>query len=120
MSKSLDEVRNLIGSTRLHPIEARFNLREIRLTPMMQPKLKEDGTPDWSNQEPVLGGFVGMGAAKHGTFGRATPGGTIQMTIANPDAFASFKTAFEEQYLKHKVVPVFRVFMFLEEEGEAE
>lgn len=118
-TRSLDDIRGAIAG-RSHAIEARFGLNEIRLTPMMQPKLKEDGTPDWSNQEPVLGGYVQFGAVKHGVFGRATPMGSMQMTIANPTAFASLKQAFEEHYMKHQKIPVFRVLMFLEEAGEEE
>lgn len=66
-------------------IEARFHLSEITSLPYGNPG-------DYGTAKVVK---IKMNAAKHGTFGKASPNGSLEMMIANPGAYKIFEDAFE-------------------------
>lgn len=102
------------------PVEARFHVVAVKSLPVQDYDTKEDGTPDYSKSHTILGGHVEMNATKHGTFGKATPQGQIQMVIQNPEAFREFKDAFEESITKNGRTPVYKVYFVLDEDQERE
>jgi len=67
-------------------IEARFLLTELTYVPNWNAN-------DYKTAKAVK---VRFAAAKHGTFGKATPSGSIEMLINNPGAYAIFEKAFNE------------------------
>lgn len=99
-------------------VEARFYVTAIKLVPISTPLENPDGTirPWQDGSTTVMGGQVDMSAAKHGTFGKATPNGSCQMLIQNPGAFAVFKDAFESTVKKNGQTPRFRVYFVLDED----
>ena len=76
-------------------IEARFLLTELTYVPNWNQN-------DYKTAKAVK---VKMNAAKHGTFGKATPSGSLEMLINNPDAYAIFERAFNEA-AKFESLPV--------------
>jgi hypothetical protein len=95
-------------------VEARFHLSEITSYPHNQ-------SADYGTAKMVR---IKMNAAKHGTFGKASPNGSLEMLIANPGAYEIFEKAFNEAVLRRYVdKPVtmtarFKVYFVLDENQE--
>jgi len=77
-------------------VEARFLLTEITWV------------PNWNSNDykTAKGVKIKMAAAKHGTFGKATPSGSIEMLINNPDAYAIFEKAYNESATFSESIPI--------------
>lgn len=108
---ALDDIRNAIAATGRTAVEARFYLSGVKRYQAWRGE--DDPTLPIATQ-------VEFTAARHGTFGKATPSGTIQMSIANPDAAALFDRAQLEGLTERRQSPVFRIFLVQEEPDEAE
>jgi hypothetical protein len=67
-------------------VEARFLLVEVASVPSWN-------ASDYNTAKAVR---IKMNAAKHGTFGKASPQGELTMLIGNPGAFTVFEDAFDE------------------------
>jgi hypothetical protein len=95
-------------------VEARFHLNEVSSVPYNQKQ-------DYGTAKAVR---IKMSAAKHGTFGKASPNGSLEMLIANPSAFKIFEDAFNEavlrEYIDKPVVMTarFKVYFVLDENQE--
>jgi hypothetical protein len=98
-------------------VEARFYVTEIKLQPITVYDDGPDGKPDYKTGRQEQGGTVTMNAAKHGTFGKATPSGSCQMMIQNQHAFLVFKEAFERILKEKGRTPRFKVY-FVEDENQ--
>lgn len=95
-------------------VEARFQITALKLQPIMEGHY--DSEKKWVTDPPMLGGQVEMSARKHGTFGKATPSGNLNMLIANPSAFAVFKAAFEAAISEGRSTATFKVYFVLDED----
>ena len=104
MSERLDNVRASLPG---HSIEARFHLSSVKIQKA------------WDAEKSLIS-VVEFSAAKSGVFGKATPNGSMQMTIGNPAATEIFKNDFDKSIKENNRVPVYRIFMVLEEPGEEE
>ena len=79
---SQDQIPEALQAVTDQPIvEARFFLSEMAWSPYNQ-------SQDWGTAKMVK---IVMNAAKHGTFGKASPNGQLTMQIANPGAGTLFK-----------------------------
>jgi hypothetical protein len=107
----------LASATDLPIVEARFYVGEIKLQPVTVYDDGPDGKPDYKTARQHEGGTVTMTAAKHGTFGKATPSGSVQMLIQNPAAFAVFREAFQRILKERGRTARFRVY-FVEDESQ--
>lgn len=116
----LVQARELLAKTDIQIVEARLYVSAVKLTPITTYEEKEDGSPDYSKGRQRVGGTVEFQAAKHGTFGKASPSGSAQLLIQNEAAFDIFMRSFEKTVRETGKTPAFRVFFVLEEDGEAE
>lgn len=106
------------GQTVPKVVEARFYVTNIQLSPITEyPEVDKDGKTDYSKPKMSMGGTVNMGAAKHGTFGKATPSGNCSMLIQNESAFLIFKEAFERIVKTNGRTARFKVY-FVEDENQ--
>jgi hypothetical protein len=111
-ASALDDIRAAAAATGRRVLEARFYLSSVTRRQM------------WAGQNspdlPPVMVSVNMQAAKHGTFGKATPSGQIEMSVANPPAAQLLDEAHLSALQQRGQLPVFRVFFVEEtpEEGE--
>jgi hypothetical protein len=98
-------------------VEARFYVSEIKLTPFNEYEYDSEGRPNYSKSHLEMGGTVTFSAAKHGTFGKATPFGNCTMGIQNQHAFLVFKEAYERIVKEKGRTPRFKVY-FVEDENQ--
>ena len=103
-------------------VEARFYISSVKLQPTTRAKKDEKGEfikndHGMHQYESFMAGSVEMNAAKHGTFGEATPSGSCQMLIQNEDAFNVFKEAFERIIKEKGRTARFKVY-FVEDENQ--
>lgn len=104
---SLADVRHAVAATSRRAVEARFYLIAVTRRQAWAGPADED--------QPAVVAVVEFNAAKHGTFGKATPSGVLTMTIANPDAAALLDAAQREALMPpRRQSPVFRAW-FVEE-----
>ena len=105
----LDDIRAAVAASGRRAVEARFYLTTAKTS------LSWDQAAD----PPVLAGFD-FSAAKHGTFGSATPSGMMQMQVANPHAAQLLLDTQHDAIHDRRKNPSFRIWLVEELPDEAE
>lgn len=102
-------------------VVGRFSVVGVKSTAAAKyPHKNEHGQTDYQRGEPYLAATVDLSAVKHGTFGDASPSGTVQMMIMNERAAKVFADAIRRGVEVSRergaiAQPTFRVYFVLED-----